>query len=456
MGDKPRSRSRFLATNLLVLLALLAAAELLLRLSAPRPLPPATMPPVLDVFLPVERDGETWMSTDFNSQYETDGVPLDAELSPQEKQAITRRVRPLLEFPREKPPGQARVFVLGSSPIWGHIGATKDDHTLLALYLRERLDPARCEIINAAHIGFGAPQVLGTADEALRHGVDLAVVYFGGVMPLLAPEVDREQLEQPPEALRRHRLLSRSELVRTFFRWRESKQEPEVDPQLVPAFSPGSKPLSEPTRYDERAVNVIKNLQAETEHDYRRMFTQLARRFTEQKRKLLFCTVATNTADIRPFWSLHLEPIGPAEREQFAALYRQGQEAVAAGDYDRAAVWLEQAINLGPTFADAHFGLGRVYRALGEHDKARAAFRRAKEYDASNERALDRPNEILREVAAAYGVPVLDVETLLRELPASNGYLGDELFLDHQHMNPLAVQALADALAQRIPTVISE
>src|ERR1700759_5604471 len=51
------------------------------------------------------------------------------------------------------------------------------------------------------------------------------------------------------------------------------------------------------------------------------------------------------------------------------------------GDLPAAADLLEQAIELAPDFASAWFTLGEIRNQLKEHDKAVAAFQRAREAD---------------------------------------------------------------------------
>src|SRR5215467_12326923 len=61
--------------------------------------------------------------------------------------------------------------------------------------------------------------------------------------------------------------------------------------------------------------------------------------------------------------------------------YEFARDLQLKGDLTAAADLLEQAIELAPNFPSAWFTLGEIREQLGDHEKAIAAFRKARESD---------------------------------------------------------------------------
>ena len=83
------------------------------------------------------------------------------------------------------------------------------------------------------------------------------------------------------------------------------------------------------------------------------------------------------------------------------------------GDLPAAADLLEQAIELAPNFTSAWFTLGEIRAQLGERDKAIAAFRKARESDASDQHGaglhlMRLGDEQLSEMPKAYVQALFD------------------------------------------------
>jgi len=473
MAQGQKKRGRLLLLNLLVVAALLTAAEIILRLTEPPPPTTTRYAPILKGPL-FKRDG-AMMVNNFHSELEPDGAPYHGPPPEGANEDLLAQVRAALSFPVAKPAGRARIFILGSSPVWGFVSHRPNDHTLFALYLKEAIERryagADVEIINAAHVGFGGPEVLFSMEEVVKYDPDLIMIYFGGVMPLIEGPSDRDDLQKSPGAYRVLEWLDHFHLFRLLRDLikgneaiaqeapgpftEEDREPPEIDDRGIPLFNPHSLPVHQPLDFDQGVANEIRNLQRFAEQDYEKLFARVAEIARTHDVPAAFFTVATNMADFPPFWSIHQQPIDRADRERFAELLDRGLQAMEQDDPAAAVVWLERAAALGPTYADAHYHLGLAYRRLGRQAEAQIAFRNAKEWDASNERAMDRPNEKLLEIADRYGFALLDTEAIVRTMPESGGYLGREVFIDHQHLTPAALQALAAATAERLPAFLT-
>ena len=472
-----KRKSKIILINIFIAVLLLAIVEMILRFadsdsSAPQEMIDRDVNPDLQVhfdriFHPETIEGRAMMVTRLNSRYERTGIDDN-----------TRR---FLTFLKEKPAGALRIFVLGSSPVWGAYHDDPDRNTLFTWHLeralKERLGEGadRYEIIDAAHVGFGGPEVIKSLNEVLNYEPDRLVIYNGGVMPLVAQGLPREDLASSSSSLGLRKLLRSVRLFRLigmiFSRPSDApgrapkpqgeilppgnpqkdapKLEIEFDADGIPNFTPGGGRLVQPSVYAERSVNLVKNLIRITQEDYRKTYEMTFQPAAEKKTKVIACTVATNIAGIPPFWSLHWEKLSEDKLKSFAVVYEAGRSAFADGDYDAARRNLEKAVGISPTFADAQYLFAKVLEHFGETEKAKEHYHLAKEYDASNERALDRPNAILRETAAKYGFAVIDSEAAIAT-QNPYGIIGDDLFIDHQHPNGKGLAALADAVAREI------
>ncbi|MCB1152951.1 hypothetical protein KDL45_04820 [bacterium] len=477
----------------LIVLAILAAAEIALRALEPSPPEEEELSAELEVSfdhlyeLQKDENGVPIYRSVYTSRFEPDTVPPISirgkeHQSAEEAARIREGLAPFLSFTPKPAPGVHRIVVLGSSPVWGTFSADPNDNTLLVWHLRDRLEKAypgeKFELINAAHIAFGGPEVVKAAREMAKYNADLALVYYGGVMPQIGKDiVDFDLLTK--SKLKFHVLnfvlkFKLAQLVRDVMRMESQPELPRGDfdenrpeefgellppgeiqsgmnsekivasEEGLPLFAPGSNRLVQPQTYNERTVNLVNNLVDATNHDYRLTFQAVARPFLDRDVPLVFYTVATNVAAIPPFWSMHWTPLSDEQLKQFEELYKRGRQAMADGRYEDALEPLKAAIAVSDTFADALFLYAQALENTGRRGEAREYYHRAKEYDASNERALDRPNEILEEVAKSIDAPVIDSNEIIAAVDP-DGIIGSNLFVDHQHPNGIALQALADA-----------
>lgn len=456
------------------LLALLLVMELVLRQTEP-PAAPLSFPTADAPFFKPARVGvRAMMVNAFESEMDPKGIPLGGREFGDIDPAWLERVNSHLRFAERKEPGRVRIFVLGSSPVWGFVGNDENDCTLFAVYLQDavaaRFPDVDVEVINAAHRGLVGQHILASFNEVLDYDPDLIVVYFGGVIPELRTETAREDITKPRSVLRTYRLLNRIRLFRSLRRWLggvpavalaappDATQPPAQHGSsgALPSFGVGRPRLEQPLIFDPRTVNMVTNFQQDVHRIFERMFVELGEAAAARQVPVVLFSAATNYADFPPFWSIHFEHLDEGARRRFADLLTQGRAAMAGEDWPTARGALERAVTIGPTFAMAHFELGRVYRALGEHAKAREHFALAKELDASHERSLEDPNRMLFEVGKRYGLTTVDTEALLRQLPGADGYLGNIAMPDHQHLNPGALVLMAQHLCTLLPSLLPE
>ncbi len=94
--------------------------------------------------------------------------------------------------------------------------------------------------------------------------------------------------------------------------------------------------------------------------------------------------------------------------------------------------------------ADAAYAMAQILDSLDRAQAAREAYARAKDFDELRFRAPEDVNDLIREVAGAYGAVVVDARTSLAS-HAPNRIIGNELMTDHVHPYPHGYQVVADA-----------
>src|SRR5690606_17589213 len=141
---------------------------------------------------------------------------------------------------------------------------------------------------------------------------------------------------------------------------------------------------------------------------------------------------AVNERSMSPFKSQHRDDLTPADLARWAELTAQAAADREAGNLEQALGGLDQAIAIDPLYADTHFQRGGVLYALKKYPEAKQAFQRAIDEDVCPLRMLSPMRPAVSEVAAEYGVPLIDFQALL-ERQTETGITGEEWFLDHVH-----------------------
>ncbi len=145
------------------------------------------------------------------------------------------------------------------------------------------------------------------------------------------------------------------------------------------------------------------------------------------------------------FLLIHQNPTVFAPVEEAAGIFRDGQYEEALDVLNQAEADLHVA-----AFAYCHYLQGVCYRALGREEKARGSFSKHRPLGSLHGEAILRSEgcyfQIIREVAAAENVPVLDSREAIAN---TNEYFGAR-FIDECHYDELGHALIGEALAQRL------
>jgi len=410
MKDKAK-RSRWWLLPL-SLLALLALAELILRLVWT----PQSM--VEDVarlrpFYVVESQ-ENGVTT-----YVTNGNPPSKVISynPDDPRQLSA-----LRFVMPKPAGLVRIFVMGSSPIYGGIGWSANN---LSYYLMRDLQAARpdlqFEILNAAAQQMNSKTLTEIFQEIDVFAPDFILIYIGGAVPSLEAPGSHEMTDLEP----------------VFFYVAEFVQ----DLRLVYLLGPTTQRKIVDFFYvlDEKAVtglkdevNVAANMRRMSQESLIDGYRKLVAQAAASSSKVAFYEVVTDLAGTPPLWSLHDKKLSKQDKNDYKELLDSAERLIKDGDHDQAIAKLEQALVIDDAYAKTHYLLGQALLAAGRGDEAYQAFIDAREKDASHERLFAEPIDVLREVLNKHHLTLLPTEERFRQL-SETGVPGSDLFHDITH-----------------------
>lgn len=376
----------------------------------------------------------------------TNPVPV-FERAEVDGRSVWRRTRhhplmlPTPQFAAEKPPGGLRVFLLGGSAaggwpfdVGGYSIADQLARKLSSLY------PGRSiEVLNAAGGTYGSHRVRFVFEEIIEHEPDLVVIYSG----------NNEFLETfvylPPEPPAPWSHLA---LARVPYRALAGRRAPSFDVggydladqtsnRLAFAFGRGSRYREDPRQLAQVVASFRENV------DF------MLRTSQERGVPVLLLNVPVNLKDWVPNASRHRDGLTPAERARWQELFRSGFVALEGERWAEAAAALEQAAAVDDEHAETHYWLGVARQRLGRTADARAAYTAALERDAFPFRAIPALQDVLVTLAAARGVPLVDVVGAL-EARAADGILGLDVMVDYVHLSEASQELVAQEILRRM------
>lgn len=359
---------------------------------------------------------------------------------------MAREVSNHFSIPAEKPPGTFRIFILGESAAEGDPAPPFGFGRYLEVMLRDRFPAVKFEVINTAATAINSHVLLPIAKDVARHRGDLFLLYIGNneVVGLYGPGT---VLTSPASSLPlvRAGIFVKStrlgQLLRAVLRSRGKAQAAQqwrgmemFLKQQVPADSPA-------------LARVYENFQSNL-----RDIIDVAR---GAGARVLVSTVAINLKDSAPFASLHRPDVTRDELRAWVAHYQAGIAFDAAGECTEALPLYLSAEVIDDRYADLQFRIARCQWKLGDFAPARERFVRARDLDALRFRADSRINAIIRSVASAAGVDLVDSAAAFADA-SPRGVPGRELFYEHVHMSPRGNYLLARTLFPRIADLLPE
>ncbi|RMG34625.1 MAG: tetratricopeptide repeat protein, partial [Methanobacteriota archaeon] len=167
---------------------------------------------------------------------------------------------------------------------------------------------------------------------------------------------------------------------------------------------------------------------------------------------VLLSTLVSNLKDQPPFIGHFSSTMDEMTRQQLEARLLVAKNHYISGDWKSALQELSQINQIDSSHAEVHFLLGRCYLQAGDSFKAYQHFSRARDLDELRFRAPSFFNRILKKVAKAEDVPLVDIEAVFRKA-SPEGIPGNELLHEHLHPNFDGYRLMAQTYLEALRTV---
>jgi len=361
---------------------------------------------------------------------------------------IARTTDPFV-FPASKSNDTYRIFVMGASAAAGTPDGAFCFGRILQVMLRLQYPKTNFEVITPAMPAINSHVVLEIADDCTRYQSDMFIIYLGNnevVGPYGAGTVF-SPLSSNLFLIRLGIVLKAAKLGQLITNLLESAGAGD-DPKI---WSGLEMFLEKQVRADSTNLGIVYR-------HFQRNLQDIRRLACENGINIIFCMVPTNLKDNPPFASLHRPNLTDAERKSWDELYQQGVKYETDGNYAEAVELYLKTAEIDSCYANLQFRLGRCYWAMGEYEKSKERYIQARELDTLRFRADKQINEIIRNIAcdrAAEGVYLLDaVRTFEKNSP--HEIAGEELFLEHVHMNFKGNYLLAKAIFEQAEKILPE
>ena len=349
---------------------------------------------VLEAGLHMLGRGRPGEGHNFEAQY-LDMYDRAFRRSVQDGSAVYESVRPRMQrssFPARKASGRRRVFLVGDSTAWGFPMGILEDK------LRAVLPGAGLELINCGIPGSDGYRAMLMGREVLGYDPDLVVALVGNTEPTGLRRLNPWKFRGP---------LSRSAVFRLLC------------------------DLASPAVYVRDAV--------EADRYFSDSLSRLASAAAVRKVPLLLCTLPANYRDD------HF----PSGTMGFDSDWRDLLEALRRRAPAAAARRLEALAARYPGSALLEHYRGRLAELTGDSAAAGRHYALALDLDPEPISCPPRRNEIIRELAARYGLPLADIARRFQDA-APGGIPGFDLFKDNCHPWPAVYGLYADALIEAL------
>ncbi|MBN1480861.1 tetratricopeptide repeat protein [candidate division KSB1 bacterium] len=197
------------------------------------------------------------------------------------------------------------------------------------------------------------------------------------------------------------------------------------------------------------SIDLNSDLVQRAQEHYRANLVDMCKLAQKQHTDILLCTLVDNQRDVPPFASQHSENFVAQDTILWHKNMLTAQNLQKAARFQEAVVHYANALQIDSTYALTLYQLAQCYDALGDYDRAREYFISAKDYDVIRFRAPSAFNDIVRQVAQDYHVPLADIEkSFIKRSPG--GIPGQNLLHEHVHPNLNGYLLMAQTLAESL------
>jgi tetratricopeptide (TPR) repeat protein len=357
---------------------------------------------------------------------------------------VAREPNPF-SIPERKPPGTARIFVLGGSAAMGDPAPASGMPRVLQAMLEACRPDLRIEVVNAAMTAINSHVVLPVARDCLERDADVMVVYLGNnevVGPFGAGSVFGVpgagwRVARAIVALKATRIGQLAERV--------ARAVPRGGSDRPEAWKGMELFLGTRLPRDDPALAVVRG-------NLERNLRDLVAAADARGVPVVLSTVGVNVAACAPFGS---EPV--EDDPDWHRLMEESAAREAAADPVAAAAGYARGARMHPEHAEARYRLARALRAAGDTARAAPEYTEALDLDVLRFRADPGIQRAIRAAAAAApagAVTLVDGAAALAAA-APGGLPGAALFDDHVHPtfegNVVLGREIAEAVLPLLP-----
>ena len=322
-------------------------------------------------------------------------------------------------LPATKPAGVCRVLVLGESAAMGDPEPAYGFARQLERLLQARHPERKIEVINLAMTAINSHVIREIAHDCVPLEADAWVIYAGnnevvgpfGAGTVFGAQAPKRSHIRATLALRCSRLGQLAE---------RCLREPETPEWLgLELFLQHQVPADDPRLlrvYDDFALNL----------------GDIVAAGGRARAKVVLTTSPVNLTTCPPFASRHRPGLSAAELAEWDQHFAAGCRAESDHRFTDALAAYRLAAALDSEFAELIFRRAACEHACGSDTAANVDFHLARDLDTLRFRADSHLNDIVRDVARATGVALVDAEAGLGTPPASPEA---DLFYDHVHPN---------------------
>ena len=331
-----------------------------------------------------------------------------------------------VSFYQPKPEGTFRIVSFGGSTTYGrpYIDQTSFPRWLTGI-LNNSSGSVIYENLNLGGISYASYRVERLAREMARYSPDLYVVYTGH-NEFLEARTFEKIIDEPGWSRNIRGALYRSRIY-SLVSLGVSKLSGNREDGMLGTVNAR---LEEIGGYD--LYQRDEKFKADAITQYKNSLEKLLRFARNEGIPVVLCTLPSNLAGISPFKSEHRTGMTLEEITAWEDLFNNAEVAFRRENFDEALALAQNADHLDTQYAYLHYLRGHTLLQLGRAEEARHELIRAKEEDIVPLRALEVFNNIVRELAIDYDLPLADVEEAFRKA-APEGIPGGELFTDHVH-----------------------
>ncbi|MHB2026044.1 MAG: hypothetical protein ACYCPQ_05340 [Elusimicrobiota bacterium] len=335
-------------------------------------------------------------------------------------------------FRKIKEPDTVRLCFLGESAVWGANYVEPINFPHAVNLLLNSLVPGRAiEVVNAALPGIDSLRVLDIAERMIRYHPDIFVVYMGN-----------NEFYRTPPVLE----VGVNDMIYRLTRWSALYY------YLFKLKYIAAVRDQEGYRDFYRHLNYA-GFEAANFSYFEYRLRRLIALCRKNRIKLVLCTVAANEGDWPPpdqtFFSRNL---APEDKAHWRAVLAKADGDSSAGRCDRAIPLYASASRI-VLEGGAQYRYGRCLFALGRYAQARRQFQLADLY--SDGRIKPEMNALIRRVAKAGGIPLVDIDRAARAR-SPHGIIGFRLadgreFLDDDvHLSIYGQYFVAKRICQEL------